>query len=49
MGLSGHLGHEPNACIGGSGREDLLIKILMFFKRAQHFRTSFTNANGVQH
>ena len=48
MGLSNHLGQEPNACVGGSGPEDLLIKNLMFLKRAQHIRTSFTNANGVQ-
>ena len=47
MGLAGHLGYEPNAWIGGSGREDLLIKNLIIFDRAQHIETSFANANRV--
>jgi len=47
MGLAGHLGYEPNAWIGGSGREDLLIKNLIILDRAQHIETSFANANGV--
>jgi hypothetical protein len=47
MGLAGHLGYEPNAWIGGSGREDLLIKNLIILERAQHIETSFANANRV--
>ena len=47
MGLSGHLGYEPNAWIGGSCREDLLIKNLIILDRAQHIETSFANANRV--
>ena len=47
MGLSGHLGYEPNAWIGGSDGEDLLIKNLIIFDRAQHIETSFANPNGV--
>jgi hypothetical protein len=47
MGLAGHLGYEPNAWIGGSGREDLLIKNLIILDRAQRIETSFTNANRV--
>ncbi|MDA7434242.1 hypothetical protein N8517_01400 [Synechococcus sp. AH-601-L23] len=48
MGLPGHLGREPNAWIGGSGREDLLIKNLIILDRAQHIETSFANSNGVR-
>ena len=47
MGLSGHLGYEPNAWIGGSSREDLLIKNLIILDRAQHIETSFANVNRV--
>ena len=47
MGLEGHLGYEPNAWIGGSGREDQLIKNLIILDRAQHIETSLANANRV--
>jgi hypothetical protein len=47
MGLAGHLGYEPNAWIGGSGREDLLTKNLIILDRAQHIATSFANASRV--
>ena len=47
MGLAGHLGYEPNAWIGGSGREDLLIKNLIILDRAQHIAMPFANANRV--
>ena len=47
MGLSGHLGYEPNAWIGGSSREDLLIKNLIILDRAQHIGTYDTHADGV--
>jgi hypothetical protein len=48
MALLGHFGHEPSAWTGGFGLEELLIKNLMFLKRAQHIRTYFSNSNGVQ-
>jgi len=47
MGLAGHLGYEPNAWIGGSGREDLLIKNLIILDRARQIETSFAKANDV--
>jgi len=39
MGLQGHLGHEPSAWGGGSGREHLLIKTFMFLESAQYIGT----------